>query len=201
MSDTSVFCETCDDEAIKSAKAPGFRQCYECLRHRVKPCVKVPKFATHTDLAVAMAEIARYRAEWEQLHEGWVLVPDYQAIWPESAPPSRHADYGTTMGRKRVEARWVVERRHPRGAPVWLRPFQAFLRASGYTIGVDWGAAEAVAVAMATKTPGKPSLVVVPSGGIDPAVWEATACAAEKLVPRTRLEPLVRRRRDADARE
>jgi hypothetical protein len=111
MADTSVFCDTCD----RSPKWAHHGQCFGCLFDHVKPCDVVPKLATDTDLAVALAEIARYRAQWEQAHPGWELVPDYQRIWPESAAPSRHADYATTIGRKLVHARWKVERRHPKG--------------------------------------------------------------------------------------
>ncbi len=119
MADTSVWCETCD----RSPKWANHGQCFGCLFDHVKPCEVVPKFATHTDLAVAMAEIRRYRAEWEQAHPDWELVVDYQRIWPESAAPSRHADYATTIGRKLVHARWKVERRHPKGITwaVWAR--------------------------------------------------------------------------------
>lgn len=112
MAETSVFCITCD----RSPKWANHPQCFGCLFDHVKPCDVVPKLATHPDLAVALAEIRRYRAQWEQAHPLWELVPDYQRIWPESAAPSRHADYATTIGRKLVHARWKVERRHPRGS-------------------------------------------------------------------------------------
>jgi hypothetical protein len=116
MSDTSLLCITCD----RSPQWANHGQCFGCLLDHSKPCDYVPKFATHTDLAVAVAEICQYRATWEAMHPLWELVPDMERLWPESAAPSHHADYATTIGRKLVHARWKVERRHPRGHP-WAR--------------------------------------------------------------------------------
>jgi hypothetical protein len=130
MPETSLVCITCD----RSPQWANHGQCFGCLLDHSKPCDYVPKFATHTDLAVAVAEICQYRATWEAMHPLWELVPDMERLWPESAAPSQHADYATTIGRKLVHARWKVERRHPRGAPAWLRPFKAL----GYRIVVGW---------------------------------------------------------------
>jgi hypothetical protein len=119
MSDaTPVLCETCD----RSARWANHRQCFGCLYHHVKPCDYVPKLATHTDLATALAEVRRYKAEWEQAHPWWELMPDYQRIWEDSAAPSKYADRETGIGRKLVWARFKVERKHPRGRRVnpWL---------------------------------------------------------------------------------
>jgi hypothetical protein len=106
----SVWCSTCD----VSPRWPDQDQCYGCLRDEVMPCDYVPLFAVHTDLGLAIASIRRRIIYWEEKHPTWVLVPDYQRVWEESAPPSRHADRETSIGRKLVHARWKVERRHPR---------------------------------------------------------------------------------------
>jgi hypothetical protein len=112
----SLWCSTCD----LSPRWPDQEQCDGCLRAGVPPSDTVPMFAVHWDLAVAMASLRRRVVYWEEKHPRWVLVPDYQRIWEESAPPSKYADRETTMGRKLVQARWRVERRHPRGLRSWL---------------------------------------------------------------------------------
>ena len=108
---TSIFCTTCD----VSPRWANHAQCFGCLLDNVKPCDYVPKLATHTDLSVAMAEVRRYVAQWEQQFYGWQLTPDFQRIYEDSAAPSKYADRHTSIGRKLVWARFKVERRHPRG--------------------------------------------------------------------------------------
>src|ERR1051325_586958 len=120
----SVYCETCDF----SPRWAHYRQCFGCLYYHVKPCDYVPLVGCDTDLSMAMVQIRQRCREWEALHPRWVLVPDYQRVWPESAAPSRHADYATSIGRKFVHSRFKVERRHPRGQRLrsWQQGMMAF---------------------------------------------------------------------------
>jgi len=107
----AVWCEHCG----RSPRWGSDPFCYGCLLDGIPPCEVVPVLAVHYDLSVAMAEVRRKRALWEAKHPAWELVPDYQRVVEDSAAPSKYVDRDTSIGRKRVWARFKVEARHPKG--------------------------------------------------------------------------------------
>ena len=107
----SPWCVQCDE----FLKWPGHDECIGCLSQGGRPAETVTFRSVHYDTAVLHAVIRRKRAQWEQRHPGWELVPDFARYWEDSTHPSKYVDRETTIGRKLAWTRFRVERRHPRG--------------------------------------------------------------------------------------
>lgn len=118
---TTPWCVTCD----LSPKWAGYAQCLGCLIHKTKPCDVIPKYVVAFDAVAVGREFRLFRQQWEIRYPQWELIADCERRWPESAPPSRHADRETSLGRKLFYCRWRVERRHPRRATVPVRESMA----------------------------------------------------------------------------
>ena len=108
---STVECATCDYGTPRWA---GYAQCLACLDYRVLPSDYVYKSIVGFDSEAAIAEIRKWRAEWEWKHYGFELTLDRQHLFPESTAPSKYADRHTTLGRKLYYSRWVVQHRRKR---------------------------------------------------------------------------------------
>lgn len=102
---STIECATCDYGTPRWA---GYSQCLACLDYKVLPSTYAVKYCVGFDTETAIAEIRRWRGEWEVTHYGFELMLDRQHIFPESVSPSKYSDRGTTLGRKRYYARFVV---------------------------------------------------------------------------------------------
>ena len=108
---STLECATCDHGTPRWA---GYAQCLACLDYRVLPSDYVYKSIVGFDSEAAIAEIRKWRAEWEWKHYGFELTLDRQHLFPESTAPSKYADRHTTLGRKLYYSRWVVQHRRKR---------------------------------------------------------------------------------------